>query len=471
MKTPALFRTSYDQSACEIGWIHIGYGAFHRAHQAVYLDDYMERTGDLRWGIAAINLRDAQSASFAEASEMAQGYVLKSIAPDHTLSYRAVRPHVAFVDAAQALAQALELFERPSVSVASMTVTESGYAFRSDWSLNLDAPEISADLSSPATPHTIYGFFARALERRMQSGSGPLTILCCDNIRSNGHVVENAMLSFVEAAGKPELAAWIRANVTFPCSMVDRITPRVTTSLNDEISTLFPEHATSPVHAEDYTQWVLEDRFAGPMPDLTKAGVEVVADVAPYEEAKIRILNGGHTGLAYLGALAGHQTFDQAMQDQSLRAHFEAWERDEVLHGLGDAIPFDTALYLNAVAARFENAGIGDQLERICMDGYSKMPIYIRPTLAACLARGIVPKAGFDCIASWIVFARRAAAGQSATPYHEPFAATLAPLLAHGAEEALASDETLWGDLPKTYATFVPGITAAIQRMDEQWQV
>jgi D-arabinitol 4-dehydrogenase len=253
--------------------------------------------------------------------------------------------------------------------------------------------------------------------------------------------------------------------------MVDRITPRATPDLADEVASLFPEHAANPIHAEDFTQWVLEDNFAGPMPDLSKAGVEVVADVEPYEEAKIRILNGGHTGLAYLGALAGHQTFDQAMQDNQIRPHFDAWERDEVLSGLGDAIPFDTGRYLNAVAARFENAGIWDQLERICMDGYSKMPIYIRPTLEACLARGITPTAGFDCIASWIVFARRAAAGQSATPYHEPFASKLAPLIARGAEEALASDETLWGDLPKTYGNFVPGITAAIQRMDEQWQV
>ncbi|MEM6467657.1 MAG: mannitol dehydrogenase family protein, partial [Pseudomonadota bacterium] len=239
---------------------------------------------------------------------------------------------------------------------------------------------------------------------------------------------------------------------------------------HDEVAGLFPNYRSDPIHAEAFSQWVLQDKFASKIPDLTQSGVQVVTNVVPYEEAKIRILNGGHTGLAYLGALAGHETFDQAIQDPRLRRHYDAWELEEVLPGLGDGIPFDKVKYLSEVSARFENPGIADQLERICMDGYSKMGIYIRPTLAACLAQGITPKAGYDCAASWVVFARRVYAGQLPMAYFEPFEEVLRPMLALGAEESVARDPVLWGDLPTKYAGFVPDLTEAIQQMEQTWQ-
>ncbi|MEL7345913.1 MAG: mannitol dehydrogenase family protein, partial [Pseudomonadota bacterium] len=183
----------------------------------------------------------------------------------------------------------------------------------------------------------------------------------------------------------------------------------------------------------------------------------------------ICILNGGHTGLCYFGALGGHQTFDAAMTDPDLRGYFDAWE-DDVLAGLGDHIPFDTRAYLGEVAKRFENKGIADQLARICMDGYSKMGLYIRPTLDACLAQGRTPTAGYDCVASWVIYARKYAAGIAQIPYHEPFWDTLAPMLEKGREDDIASDPLLWGDLPQRYASFVPDLKAAIQRMDRKWQ-
>ena len=471
MTETAFFQTAYDRAACEIGIVHLGFGAFHRAHQAVYVDDYMQATGDLRWGIAAVNLRAAESAEFALAAEATatHGYLLKSIAPDGTIEFRVVRSHGAFVDAAKDLDAALSLFESPSLSVISVTVTESGYWFKDDWRLDVTAPSIQADLAG-GHRQTIYGFLAAALARRAAASDAPLSILCCDNIRSNGRVVEAAMLSYLEAAGAEDLTAWVTRNVRFPCSMVDRITPRSSPELQEEVQRLFPGLAAAPVHAEAFSQWVLEDRFAGPVPDLAAVGVRVVADVEPYEEAKIRILNGGHVGLAYLGALAGHTTFDQAMAHPELRAHFDAWEQDEVLPGLGPDIPFDTSAYLASISLRFENSGIADQLERICTDGYSKMGIYVRPTLAASRDRGGTPKRGYDCIASWVVFARRAFAGHSKVPYHDAYKTTLAPMLAPGEEGTLASDRRIWGDLPERFSSFVPDLVGAIQRMEERWQ-
>lgn len=469
MTDAKLHRTDYDRSACEVGIVHIGFGAFHRAHQSVYIDDYMQQTGDCRWGIAAVNLRASESADFAQAAQMENGYVLKSIAPSGDTSYRLVRSHLEFVDAADDLAAALDLFTRPNVKVASLTVTESGYAFKDDWSLDLTAPSVAADLDG-GQPQSVYGYLAQALAKRAEVLDQPITVLCCDNIRNNGKVLENALLAFIEATGQADLAAWVRANVTFPCSMVDRITPRASDELREEITELFPEHSVSPIHAEDFTQWVLADKFAAEMPDLAKVGVEVVDDVEPYEEAKIRILNGGHAGLTFLGALAGHITFDQAMLDSELRPHFDKFENEEVLPGLNGKVPFDTSEYLEQIAERFENPGIADQLERICMDGYSKMSIYIRPTLGACLKQGITPTASYDCVASWVVFARKHRSGEAKIPYHEPFWGKLEPLLAEGQEDALASDPQLWANLPEQYESFVPDLVAAIQRMERRWQ-
>lgn len=469
MTSAQFFQTAYDRSACDIGIVHIGYGAFHRAHQAVYIDDYMQATGDLRWGIAAVNLRAAERESFAQAASAKQGYLLKSIATDGTQEFRAIRSHLAFVDATQDLQKALDLLCLPSVKAASMTVTESGYYYKDDWSLDLDATPIADELAGGPL-QTIYGFLTRALEARAQRLHAPITLLCCDNIRSNGLLLKNALMKYVTAAGKTDLADWLSENATFPCSMVDRITPRSTPELEREVAEFAPDYALAPIHAEEYTQWVLQDKFASEMPDLSKVGVDVVAQVEPYEEAKIRILNGGHTALSYLGALAGHQTFDQAMADPELRAHFDAYEKDEVLFGLGAEFPFDTAHYLEMVSNRFENAGIADQLERICMDGFSKMAIYIRPTMRACLAQGKTPTSGYECAASWIVFARKFKAGTAPIPYHEPLWDRLSPLLDKDAEQDLVTDASIWGDLPQKYETFVPDLTAAIERMEKRWQ-
>ena len=470
MTETQFFTTGYERQSCEVGIVHIGYGAFHRAHQAVYVDDYMQATGDLRWGIAAVNLRASESQSFAEAARAERGYLLKSIAADGTQEFRSIRSHMAFVDAATDLEAALDLLSRDSVHVASMTVTESGYYFKDDWSLDLDAPAVAEELGGGGLA-TIYGYLTQALERRAEVIDAPINLLCCDNIRNNGKVLKNALLAYIQAAGKAELADWVLRNASFPCSMVDRITPRSTQELRSEVLRLFPEYATSPIHAEDFSQWVLQDRFVAPMPDLAQVGVEVVASVEPYEEAKIRILNGGHTALCYLGALAGHDTFDHAIADPELRAHFDRYEQEEVLAGLGSDIPFDTSAYLAQVSARFENAGIADQLERICMDGYSKMAIYIRPTLRACLEQGKRPLAGYDCAASWIVYARQFQAGRALVPYHEPLWEKLAPFLSKDREADLVRDANLWGDLPTIYETFVPDLTAAIQEMEKRWLV
>ena len=463
------YATTYDRRACEIGIVHLGYGAFHRAHQAVYVDDYMQATGDLRWGIAAVNLRSSETALFEAAQLATDGYLLKTTAPDGAFDMRLVRSHCRFADWSVDANTTEELVALPSVHTVTITVTESGYYLNNDWSLNTEDHAIASEIAGTAKT-SVYAFLASALKRRAETISQPLNVLCCDNIRSNGHMLETNFLAYLSCIGASDLRAWVQEYVSFPCSMVDRITPRTTDALKDEIAELFPNEILNPIHGESFTQWVLEDKFKAPIAALGASGIEIVADVDPYEEAKIRILNGGHTGLCYLGALAGHTTYDQAFNDPQLRAIFDAFEIDEVLPGL-DAVPvpFDKRDYLNQIAERFSNKSIADQLERICMDGYSKMPIYIRPTLEACFERGIVPETGIACVASWYVYARRFANGQMPIHYHEPYWDQLLPLLVAGQEEAFARHTSLWADLPIAYPQFVSTLIEATKEMEKRW--
>ena len=464
-----LYQTTFDRSGCEIGVVHIGLGAFHQAHQAIYFDDYMQASNDLRWGIAAVNLRPDDSKAFQSVASNTNGYIVKTIAPDSTSSWRRVRSHIKFVDASRQPESASDLIAMESVKLLTATVTESGYYLNKDWKLDFSEPAIAQSISEKHSA-TIYTYLTESLEKRFQTINQPITILCCDNLRNNGNILKQALIEFVVAQNRIDLATWIERNVAFPCSMVDRITPRSTNDLFNEVNDLFPNFTNSVIHAEEYSQWVIEDKFASDKPELERVGVEFVTDVKPFEEAKIRILNGGHTGLAYLAALSGHKTFDQAMRDPDLFSHFDRMEMREVLPGLGDSIPFDTKEYLLEISKRFGNPGIADGLERICMDGYTKMAIYIRPTLEACLKKGITPTASFDCIASWIVFARRYKKGISKIPYVDPYWETLAPMIEPGKEAVIASDPNIWGDLPKQFDNFVPSLVAAIHCMDQKWQ-
>ena len=234
---------------------------------------------------------------------------------------------------------------------------------------------------------------------------------------------------------------------------------------------LFGPGPFSPVMAEDFMQWVVDDHFAAARPDLTKVGVTFTKNVDPYEEAKIRILNGGHTCLAYLGALAGHHTFDQAMADPQLFAHFEEFERNEVLPALVDELPFDKNLYLDQIITRFKNASIGDTVERICADGYLKFPIFIHPTLAGCLKQGIMPQAGLRAIASWYVFCKHIEAGTLPIVYGEPYWDNLRELLQDGQVDRFAQSASLWGTLPQDHPEFITALIAAITEMEKKWPV
>lgn len=466
----AIFATGYDRSKCQVGIVHLGYGAFHRAHQSVYIDDYMNTTDDLRWGIAAVNLRasEAQHFNTAEADVARhEGYYLKTYSPDGKVAFRRVRSHVRFSDWSSETLECEALLSLPSVHLVTITVTESGYYTDPEGKLNQQDPVIKAELAGKA-PQSVYAYLRKALSKRVETSNSPLTIACCDNIRQNGKMLRDNLLAYLYACGDNELAAWVEAHVAFPCSMVDRITPRSPSELGEEFTAMVGSTVTSPIMAEEFTQWVLQSTAAADMPELAKVGVTVTDDVDPYEETKIRVLNGGHTALAYLAALEGIETFDAAMRVPELLAHFNSFETEEVLPAITLELPFSKADYLKEIEQRFGNKAIGDTVARICADGMAKFPIFIRPTLEGCLKQGITPTYAIRSIASWYVFAQHVDAGKVPFDYVEPAWDDLKALLG---KDSFLTNRQLWGDIPATYPEFAETLQQEIKNMESKWPV
>ncbi len=467
---PTVYETTYDRGSCSVGIVHLGYGAFHRAHQAVFVDDYMEVSGDLNWGIAAVNLRGEENASFSANSHTGEGYVLKSIAPDGATELRRVRSHLKYIDWSTDQAVAEAIVGASNVHMITITVTESGYYTDPTGALNPSDPIIAAEIAGQPG-RSVYAYLSAALAHRMATIDKPITVLCCDNIRSNGKMLRNNLGAYLTHTGQMDLAKWVASNVTFPCSMVDRITPRSTPEMQQEIEKVLGPQSVQPITAEAFMQWVLEDNFAGKMPDLAQAGVTITKDVDPYEEAKIRILNGGHTCLSYLAALEGVKTFDAAMRVPELFEHFWAYETEEVLPGLTIDLPFDKLEYLGSICDRFKNRAIADTVSRICADGLAKFPIFIRPTLNGCLEQGIMPLNGIRTIASWYVFCQHSAAGRISFEYLEPAWSHLLPMLTPDGREDFIMSRQLWGDLPETYPNFADALRAGLNDMETKWPV
>lgn len=468
--TAPIFATDYDRAKCEVGVVHLGFGAFHRAHQSVYLDDYMQATGDLRWGIAAVNLRAGESASLQSAAQdiaRFDGYFLKSISADGDVALRRVRSHIEFADWSVDRAAAEALLTRPSVHLVTVTVTESGYYTDPNGDLNIADDLIKAEMDG-GIAQTVYGYLHAALGARAKASGAPITIACCDNIRQNGKMLHRNLLAYLRACGDKGLADWVAENVAFPCSMVDRITPRSPAHLSVEMTALIGQEVSAPIMAEDFIQWVLQDKAAGPMPDLASVGVTVTADVDPYEETKIRVLNGGHTALVYMAALDGVVTFDAAMRKPDLNAHFQAFEANEVLPALTLALPFSKQDYLASIARRFGNQAIGDTVARISADGMAKFPTFIRPTLEGCLHQGITPVYTIRSIASWYVFARHVAAGKIPFAYLEPSWDALNAMLG---SDSFVTSPRLWGDLPQIYPIFAATLRTEIAELEAKWPV
>ncbi|MFN3388493.1 MAG: mannitol dehydrogenase family protein [Allosphingosinicella sp.] len=382
------------------GIVHFGPGAFHRAHQADYVDRLLP--DDPRWGIAAVSLR---SAGTVEALARQDGLYTLAIL-DAEPRFRTLGAHNAFFGPGQS-AQVRRLLADPAIRIASSTVTEKGYCLAGDGTLDFGHADIEHDLAAPDAPVSIVGWLALGLADRRAAGLPPFTALCCDNMVSNGRKLGAAVAAFAQRRD-PELARWIAGEAAFPDTMVDSITPATDERLRALVRQETGLDDAIPVSREAYCAWVIEDVLPAGAPDLAAAGATMAADVGGWEKAKLRILNGAHSSLAYLGLLTGHATVAEAMEDAALAGFVARMVREDVIPTLLPS-PLDLEAYAAEILARFRNPAIGHRLAQIAWDGSQKLPYRLLDTIGDALDAGRPIDRPAAAVAGWMAFVERQA--------------------------------------------------------------
>src|SRR6185312_796598 len=337
--------------------------------------------------------------------------------------------------AAIAPALALDRVASARTRMITLTVTEKGYCLAPDGELDLAHPEVAVDLGRPPAPRSAIGWLVEGLRRRRAGGAGGLAIVSCDNLMDNGRKLERAVLALARAQGDAELAAWIEDEARFPSTMVDAITPATDDALRGRVRGAIGLEDAWPVQRERFSQWVIEDCLGPGGPDLARAGVQLVSDVRPFEQAKLRLLNGAHSSLAYLGLLAGRRTVAEAMADPVLARFVERLMREDIAPSLPGAAGLDRDAYVASILARFRNPAIVHQLAQIAWDGSQKLPVRLLGTIADALASARSVERLAIPIAAWLVFAVRQAA--SAAPLVDPLADTIGEIAAAPPERQL----------------------------------
>jgi fructuronate reductase/mannitol 2-dehydrogenase len=365
---PPIRVPGYDPAAVRAGIVHLGLGGFHRAHMARYTHELMERRPDtLRWGIVGAGLMPADRRMADSLVPQDNLYTLvERNAAGETVSIIGSLAGVVF--AGESSAALLDAIDDPAIRIVSLTVTEHGYCLnRATKRLDPEHPLIRRDLERPATPASAIGIIVEAFRRRMVSGAPPFTAMSCDNIQHNGDVLKDAVLTLA-GLRDAKVAEWIGANASFPSTMVDRITP-VTSEA--DISALAARHGIAdrwPVVCETFTQWVIEDRFPQGRPAWEEVGAQFVADVAPYEFMKLRLLNASHLAVSGLGRLANFVTIDEAMAEPLMTRYMAALMDRETGPTLPDVPGIDLAAYKATLIERFANPAIKDTVERVNTD-------------------------------------------------------------------------------------------------------
>jgi len=369
---------AYDQASLTAGIVHFGVGNFHRAHQAIYLDDLFNTGEGHDWALVGAGVRQADDAMRQKLLDQDLfTTVVEQEADSSTARVTgAMIDYLPIGDAPTTIARLAD----PAIRIVSLTITEGGY-YIDPASQKFDPahPDIAWDAAHPEAPKTAFGLILAGLLARRKDGTAPFTVMSCDNIPGNGHVTENAV-SGLAALIDPALADWVKANVAFPNGMVDRITPATSDRERALLAANFGIEDNWPVFCEAFKQWVLEDNFPAGRPPLEKVGVQFVPDVAPYEHMKIRILNGGHATIAYPAGLMDIHFVHEAMEHPLVAAFLKKVESDEIIP-IVPPVP-DTNLndYFALCERRFANPKIGDTIRRLALDGSNRQPKFILPS-------------------------------------------------------------------------------------------
>jgi fructuronate reductase/mannitol 2-dehydrogenase len=428
--------------------VHIGVGAFHRSHQAVYFDDLAERGHSREWGLVGVGLHRR---GIGEALSEQDGLYTVVSRDGNRSTARIVGAMGRFLFAPDNPAAVVATLAHPRTRLVTLTVTAVAYGDRSD-------------LGHAGSPRTAIGLLVDALGRRRRAGLRPFTVLSCDNMPSNGEITRDAVCAFA-CEQDPGLAKWIEAHGAFPSSMVDRITPRSTDADRELVGREFGVADLWPVITEPWSQWIVEDDFCNGRPPLDLVGAQLVGDVRPYSLMKTRMLNGAHCAIGYAGSLAGYERIDEAVQDPALGAFLDGMMGEEVAPALGPVPGIDLDAYRRSLMQRFANRGVADQLSRLCRNGSSKVPNHIVASIREAREDGRPHPRLTLAVAAWLQYLRGFDERGSELPLVDPLADRLRTL----ADEprALLLKRSLFGRLAGdgTFADEVCAYLDAIERV------
>ncbi len=382
---PRIQVPGYEREALGGGIVHVGVGGFHRAHQAVYLDDLCN-DGLREWSITGTGVLAGDAAMAAALGPQHCLYTLMTRAVDQ-VDVRVIGAVVDYLHACPDPEPLVDLLAHPGTRIVSLTVTEGGYP-------------VDPDTGEPTGTSPVFEAITAALQRRRAAGIPPFTVMSCDNVLHNGRVARAATVAAAAARGG-DLAGWVEREVAFPSSMVDRITPVTTDADRTFLADEYGLVDRWPVVAEPFRQWVIEDTFAAGRPPWDEAGALLTGDVEPYELLKLRLLNAGHSVIAYLAALAGYTLVDEVLADPDFAGYLRRFLHEEAGPVVAAVPGVDVPAYIAQLLARFANPAIRDQVARLCLDGSSKFPVFLVPTIEAQLARGGPVELAALALAGW----------------------------------------------------------------------
>ncbi len=397
---------SYDRVNTEIGIVHLGPGAFHRAHQAVYTEKAMNLKGG-DWGICGVSLRSAKARDVLAKQDNL--YTLAVV--DTHQHYQVIGAIKEVLVASEQSSLVMERLSAETTKLVTLTITEKGYCLGSDGSLDLSHPDIVHDLSNRSQPISAIGFIAQALAQRKMNNIAPFNVLSCDNVSDNGDKLRRAVIDYAYQLDV-DLAAWIEVHVAFPNSMVDSITPKTESYTVDGVSNIIGLRDEWPIQREEFTQWVIEDNWQGCRPAWDQVGVIFTSDVAGFEKAKLRLLNCLHSTLAYAGSLAGFETVFEATSDENFFKFISDLASDEVIGSFVPPKELDVEQYGKDIIQRFLNPEIRHLLSQIAWDGSQKLQMRILPIIRDNLALNRSTKLLSLSLACWFEFICKAVKDQ-----------------------------------------------------------
>ncbi|MEL6920858.1 MAG: mannitol dehydrogenase family protein [Pseudomonadota bacterium] len=424
----------YGRTSITPGIVHFGVGNFHRAHQAVYVHDLLAT--DPRWGIIGVSLRRADMRDALCSQDWL--YTVTQTETDHSQT-RVIGALLDVLHAPIDPERVIDALAAPEIKLVTLTISEKGYGLdAATGELDVARDDVRHDLDNPQRPQSAIGFIVAALAKRRAAGVAPFTCMSCDNLANNGDMLRRLVIGYAHRVDNP-LAGWIETGVAFPSTMVDRIVPATADADRTFLRDLIGLKDAWPVMTEPFKQWVIEDNFCNARPDFASVGAQLVDDVAPYELMKLRMLNGAHSLIAYLGQLRGRETVAEAVGDHEIvRRVRQLWA-----HEVPETVPLPSGVlrnYAHALETRFANTALKHRTAQIAADGTQKIRLRLLAPFAERAAKGMPSPALSDAIASWVAYVWR-----KSGHVDDPMASQLAEVVSNSSDET-DFFETLLGD-------------------------